>query len=237
MPRLAQPLAPLPTGRHGLPRQFVAHNQRERLLIAMVEAVAEKGYSAVTVADVVAGSGVSRRTFYELFDNKEDCFLGAYEELVGRMVVAVDTAYRAQESWQARVVAALGALLDFFAAEPEAAQIGLVEVLAAGPEALERFRNAQRGFYLYLDETRKQAAGPTAVSEHTAIAAIGAMIAVVTDIVYAGRTRDLPEVRDELARLGLAVFIGPVEADRAVTKGAAEIAERERAIATSAEGA
>jgi AcrR family transcriptional regulator len=230
VPRLAEPLAPLPPGRHGLPRQFVAQNQRERLFIAIMAAVAEKGYGAVTVADVIAGSGVSRRTFYEMFSNKEECFLAAYEEMVGRLAAAVDTAYRSAAGWQARVVAAIGALLEFFAAEPETAQVGLVEVLAAGPAALERYRLAQRGFHRYLEETAQQAHGPT-ISEHAATASIGAMTTVVSDAVYAGKTRDLPSLRDELACLGLSIFIGPAEAKRAVERGSAELAASDRARA------
>ena len=70
---------PLPKGRHGLSRQFIASNQRERLLDAIANVVAEKGYAATRVADITDYAGVSRKTFYELFSDKEDCFLAAYD--------------------------------------------------------------------------------------------------------------------------------------------------------------
>ena len=69
----------LPPGRHGLPREFVAENQRERLLNGVVEAVAEHGYNATTIGAITAAAKISRRTFYEHFRDKEGCFLAAYE--------------------------------------------------------------------------------------------------------------------------------------------------------------
>jgi AcrR family transcriptional regulator len=223
MTRLAQPPRPLPPGRHGLPRQFVAQNQRERMLVAIVSAVSEKGYQATTVEDVVRGSGVSRKTFYEQFKNKEDCFLAAYDELVGRLVATVDQAYHAQTSWQARAVAAVGALLEFFASEPEAAQIGMIEVMAAGPVALERYRLAQRGFTVYLQETAERSSYTEDISRDAALAAIGGMAAVIAEMVREGKTRQLPAIRDEVATFGLAFFVGSAEAQRAVEVARVEL--------------
>jgi AcrR family transcriptional regulator len=214
----------------------VAQNQRERMLIAIVAAVSEKGYQAATVEDVVKGSGVSRKTFYEMFDNKEDCFLAAYDELVGRLFAAVDRAYKTQETWQARAVAAVGALLDFFASEPEAAQIGMIEVVTAGPAALERYRLAQRGMTAYLAETAKQSAYSREVSDRAGIASIGGMAAVIADMVREGRTRELPTIRDELATFGLAFFIGSAEAERAVQEAAAELDAQAEVAAGAAAG-
>jgi AcrR family transcriptional regulator len=223
MARLAKPPPPLPPGRHGLPRQFVAQNQRERMLVAVVAAVSEKGYQAATVEDVVKGSGVSRKTFYEQFANKEDCFLAAYDELVGRLFTTLDEAFQAQTSWQAQVLAAVGALLEFFASEPEAAQIGMIEVMAAGPTALERYRLAQRGFTLYLAETAKRSTYSGEITERAGMASIGGMAAVIADMVREGRTRELPEIRDEVATFGLAFYIGAAEAERTVQEAAAEL--------------
>jgi AcrR family transcriptional regulator len=74
----------LPRGRHGLPREAVADSQRIRILTAMIEVVAARGYADTRVVDVIGTAGVSRKTFYELFDSKEDCFLAAYDSLLGR---------------------------------------------------------------------------------------------------------------------------------------------------------
>jgi AcrR family transcriptional regulator len=193
------------------------------MLVAIVSAVSEKGYQAATVEDVVRGSGVSRKTFYEQFKNKEDCFLAAYDELVGRLVATVDEAYHAQTSWQARVVAAVGALLEFFASEPEAAKVGMIEVMAAGPVALERYRLAQRGFTVYMQETAARASYTEEISRRAALAAIGGMAAVIAEMVREGKTRQLPAIRDDVATFGLAFFIGSAEAQRAVEAARAEL--------------
>src|SRR3954447_24211790 len=79
MPVQSGSIRPLPIGRHSLSREDVLASQRGRLLDAMAEAVAQHGYGATTVAHVVALAGVSRKTFYEHFADKEDCFLALYD--------------------------------------------------------------------------------------------------------------------------------------------------------------
>src|SRR3954449_5882078 len=83
---MARPASQLPKGRHGLSRAFIAHNQRERLLDAIANVVAEKGYAATRVADITDYAGVSRKTFYELFTDKEDCFLAAYDAITALLM-------------------------------------------------------------------------------------------------------------------------------------------------------
>src|ERR1700737_2743257 len=113
-------LGRLPSGRHGLTREAVAASQRGRLVFAMVKAVAEKGYAAVTVTDVVEGANVSRRTFYEQFPDKETCFLAAFDtgvELVlGRMREAAAGLDRSD--WRAHIRSDLATYFDTLAAEP-----------------------------------------------------------------------------------------------------------------------
>src|SRR5512133_2005251 len=109
----------LPAGNHKLPREFVLRSQRDRMLDAMAQACAAKGYGGATVAAVIAGAGVSRRTFYEHFRDREDCFLAAYDAILAQFLDEVTTAYRQPElHWPQRVRAAIGALLAFLVAEP-----------------------------------------------------------------------------------------------------------------------
>ena len=130
---------PLPRGRHAAPREIVLESQRGRLLGAMAAAVAEKGYANVAVADVIERAGVSRKTFYEHFANKEDCFLAAYDAGVDILVAAIDEAVAAPApDWIAAATAGTRAYLETLAANPSLARTFLVEVLAAGPAALER---------------------------------------------------------------------------------------------------
>jgi AcrR family transcriptional regulator len=221
--RLAEPPPPLPRGPQGLSRQFVASNQRQRLYAALIAAVAEKGYQATTIEDVTTRSRVSRKSFYEMFRNKEECFLAAYDELLALLVTRVDEAYRAAEGWQAKVVAATGALLEFFAAEPEVAQVGMIEVMAAGPRALERYRLAQGAFAVYLRDAAEQASYPRERFEQASMAAIGGMTTLIAETVRRGRTRELPAMRDDLAGFGLAILTGADAAEEAVREARAEL--------------
>ncbi|MGH2880276.1 MAG: TetR/AcrR family transcriptional regulator, partial [Solirubrobacteraceae bacterium] len=106
--------------------------QRARLVAAMVDVAAEKGLSAATVARVVARSGVSRRTFYESFEDRDQCFVAAFEDSIARLAAAVVPAYNAGGAWPVRLRAALAALLEALTYEPAAARVAVVEVLGAG---------------------------------------------------------------------------------------------------------
>src|SRR3954452_13087236 len=110
--------------------------QRERMLAAVVDAVAETGFAEMTVADVVARAGVSRRTFYEHFDDKLDCFLAAYQERADALFREVEEAVRAAEP-RDRLRTGLDAYLERLAAEPTFARVLTIDILAAGPRALD----------------------------------------------------------------------------------------------------
>jgi AcrR family transcriptional regulator len=122
---------PLP-GRKRLPPSVVDRIQRERLLRAMVAVVAEQGYQACSVKDMLARAGMSSRTFYELFANREECFVAAYEEVAGFALAQVRVAFEAGSSPADRIERALEALLGFWAEHPEEACFCVDEVLGAG---------------------------------------------------------------------------------------------------------
>jgi AcrR family transcriptional regulator len=122
-------------GRHG----GVAGIQRARMIMAVVEVSRERGVRQVTVAHIVERSGVSRRTFYEVFEDREDCFFAALDEAVERAAARVIPAFEAcGGGWRERVRAGLGALLEFLDDEPRLGVFCLVDALGAGPRALER---------------------------------------------------------------------------------------------------
>jgi AcrR family transcriptional regulator len=138
---------PLPRGQHALPPDVVAGAQRARLLDAVLRTVGEKGYLATTVADVIARAGVSRSTFYEHFDDKQHCFLAAYDRAADRQFESVVTAStKVSDQPFDRFRAGVRGYLAGLAEEPEYARSFLVEVLAAGPEGRERRRRVQRRY-------------------------------------------------------------------------------------------
>jgi AcrR family transcriptional regulator len=131
-------LRPLRGGRHNLPPEVVAFNQRERLLAAVAQVVAERGYGEMTVADVIRLASVSRRTFYEHFKNKEVAFLAAYDAVDDHLHSVLAAAAESRDEWADRVVAVISALIDFFAGRPDLARLYLVEALAVGDAFEER---------------------------------------------------------------------------------------------------
>jgi AcrR family transcriptional regulator len=128
----------LPRGTHGLAPSLVAASQRARLLEAAGRAVAEKGYAAATIDDIVRGAGVSKKTFYEHFPDKLGCFLAAYEAASDELFEHVRAAQDTEAEWVERTRAGIHAYLRWLAAEPALARVFLIEIAAAGPSALER---------------------------------------------------------------------------------------------------
>lgn len=133
------PLDRLPSGRHRLSREAVKQSQRGRLLFAIAQVVAERGYAAATVADIVDRASVSRSTFYEQFPDKQACFIAAFDYGVEFVLERMQQAWDALDSadWREHVRSDLQTLLTVLAREPAFARALHVEVLAAGPVALQ----------------------------------------------------------------------------------------------------
>ncbi|MGO9489904.1 MAG: TetR/AcrR family transcriptional regulator [Solirubrobacteraceae bacterium] len=128
----------LPHGPNGMGREEVARNQRSRLYGAMIEAVSRNGYERTRVADVIALAGVSRRAFYELFANKQECFLGTHDVVVAQSRNQLLQAWLSEQGWQNRMHAACKSLLDGTARAPKGPHLVLVDSLGIGPRARER---------------------------------------------------------------------------------------------------
>ncbi len=124
-------------GPRTMPRVQVAEIQRGRLLGATVDVVEEVGYSHLTVAQVITRAKVSRKTFYDLFEDREDCFLAVFDEAVERIGALASEAYAEQSNWRDAVRAGLLAILSFMDDQPALARICIVDALGAGPRVLE----------------------------------------------------------------------------------------------------
>jgi AcrR family transcriptional regulator len=160
-----------PSGIRSLPPDLVSAVQRERLLAAMLRATAQLGYREVSVQDVLERAGVSRPTFYEHFENKEDCFLAAFDTAASRLRKRLETAGEEGETWRERLRPALEQLLLFVSEEPDAAMSLIVDARAACPPALLRRDELLDHFASCLDtQVRAESADG---SEPSAIAAAG----------------------------------------------------------------
>jgi AcrR family transcriptional regulator len=201
----------LPPGRHGLPRVFVAENQRERLLNGVVDAVAEHGYNATTIARITAAAKISRRTFYEYFEGKEDCFAAAYEMIEAHVLDSMLAAPGAGGEWPERVRARLAALLDVLSRDAAVARCFLIEPLAAGGEVAARYREAMQ---LVAAALRPEPPPSQLDMEVRDQALIGGMATLIVRRLNADGVGRLPELLPDLVELALAPYLGREEAKR-----------------------
>jgi AcrR family transcriptional regulator len=218
MQRAGTPPRPLPRGPHNLTRDDVLASQRQRMIDSMAKVVADKGYASTTVGDVVAGAGVSRKTFYEHFRDKEDCFLAAFDSGVDALLDAIAAAQPDEPTRMSLVRARVRAYLVTLAARPEFACAFLIEVFAAGPRALERRGRVHARFEQLLSslhaEARREFPDLRPVSDTVWVAAVGALNEVVSQHVREGRAAQLPELEDQLVEIQVALLGVPRDGTR-----------------------
>jgi AcrR family transcriptional regulator len=207
-PRVRRNPQQLPSGRHGLSRSFVERNQRERILRAVVEVVNVSGYAGLTVRDVIGHAGVSRRTFYEHFDNKEEVFVAAYELVTAQLADEVASCSRRGTTWAERVTLGLAAFLERFSEDPALAHLCVVEVLAAGQPGLAGRAAALDAFRAQLKPGRHEAPADLPVPTLAAEIAIGGAHEVIYSQVLQGRASQLPLLLPELLEIVLLPFLG-----------------------------
>jgi len=198
----------LPSGRHGLQRSFVAQNQRERILAAVAQAAATFGYSEMSVEAIIERAGVSRRTFYDHFKNKEEAFLAAYDEAVQQQARQIRLAYLKETTVRERLRAGLTAYLEFMANEPAFARMCTVEVLAAGPRAVARRNAAMRMFAEIIEDNIHELAPGCPVAALAAETIVGGIHEVVFNRILADRTDELPGLVEDLLTTILIVGVG-----------------------------
>ena len=211
-----EPLRVLPRGRHAAPRAVVAESQRERLLVAMADAVAAKGYANVAVADVIERAGVSRRSFYEHFANKEECFLAAYDAGVSGLLDAIAEAEAAASGGDLLAAARAGTAvyLELLAANPAFARTFLIEVLGAGPDALARRdavheRFAQRLAEAHAAIVEAAGGGLPAPAPYVFRAAVGAIHELVTQRLLVDGPEALPDLLGPILEVELRLLGAP----------------------------
>jgi AcrR family transcriptional regulator len=214
-------LARLPPGRHGLPREFVTHNQRERLIAGLAEAIAEHGYAGTTIAHITSHAAVSRRTFYEHFGSKDECFVVAYDTVMVELREHVGEAFDQEDDWPHAVKAGIAAMLSFLAAEPNLARLCMVEALVAGPVVVERYDSAIQSFVPYFQSGRDGRSDEvlSRLSPTTEEALVGGMMSLISRRIIAGKTADLEALLPDLVEFTLTPYLGSAEAAKIARKG------------------
>jgi AcrR family transcriptional regulator len=209
-------------------RSRVSEIQRQRLLGAMAEVTAERGVGSVTVAHIVGRSGVSRRTFYELFTDREDCLLAALDQAVARASAVVLPAYAGERRWRERVRAALGALLAFFDQEPSMARLCVVESLGAGPGALERRTGIVQILIRAIDEGRGEARPGKDAPPLTGEGVVGAVLAVIHARLVAPNRKPLSPLTPALMSMIVHPYLGQAAAEKELERPAPPLKTKSR---------
>jgi AcrR family transcriptional regulator len=182
--------------------------QRARILSAMAEEVAERGIGGLSVAHVVARAGVSRRTFYELFQDREDCFLAAFDQTVARLEAVAVAAFEQGGPWRVRLRAGLMALLESLEGDPAGARLVIVESLGAGAAALERRQRLLAALIEVVERGAAESTARTSLPDLTAEALVGGALSVVYSRLSRGESERLVELASPLMGMIVQPYLG-----------------------------
>jgi AcrR family transcriptional regulator len=207
-------LARLPPGRHGLPRSFIARNQRLRIVAGMLRALPQQGYPATTIADITGEAGVSRAAFYQQFADKEDCFLATYDLASEWLCERVERAVAAEGGWPARIRSGAAEVLRLLAANPTVAHLIAVEALQAGRPARER---QQALLARFAEALRAGRQGRPALPADLEDLLLGGVVSLVARYVDTGRAEQLPEATAVLVEYLLIPYLGEEEASASLS--------------------
>jgi AcrR family transcriptional regulator len=211
----------LPRGRHGLSPEYVAQNQRERLIAALTEVLYEVGYRRTTVSLIGRRAAVSKSDFYKHFESKDECFYAAYDLAIDRIREQIRGSCRrhAEDSWPPRVKDALTSLIAALAADPPLATLSLVEGLRAGPGMYDRYQAALESLVGLLREGSPPAPDGGEVPRATDEAIVGGIASLLGGRILAGETATIAELGPQVVEFALTPYLGIDEARRIVSAG------------------
>lgn len=193
---------------------------RQRLVAAIVEEVAARGYASTTLAGVCRRAGTRPAEFHRHFAGKDACFLAACRDFADALLERVHAALASSRDWNSGVRAGLGAFLDYMAEHPRAAHACMIEGLAAGPEALAIRDTAMRSFAGFFEEFRGRSAPVGGADALVSEAGVGGIYEIVIRRVRDGETATLPELLPGLTYYLLAPVVGRPQAQIELTGSA-----------------
>ena len=204
-------LTRMPPGRHNLPPDFVAQNQRARLCFAITQLVAKQGYPATSLNQIVKTAGVARHTFYEHFSSKEELFLAVFDEAAERALRITREAIDAEPGpWEVKIRAALAVLLSHLAGDLVLARVCLIESQSAGLEVLAHYEATMREFAAILRTGREGIAEGEEFPESLEDIAVGGVIWMINRCLS-----EDPENIEELLPKALEFVLMPYLGDTA----------------------
>jgi AcrR family transcriptional regulator len=214
----------VPVDRAGREGGHVFEMQRRRLLTATTEVVYERGVHGLTAALVAERAGMSRRTFHDIFNGREGCLLGAFEEAVSHATQAVRDAVGSEEGWAEKIRTGLVGLLSFLDYEPSMARLLIVEALACGEETLRARKRVLEQIIKIVDQGRTQGKVPKGRQAGreppplTAEGIVGAVFSVIHARMLEQDTRSLTELTGPLMAMIVAPYLGPAAAQKELNR-------------------
>jgi AcrR family transcriptional regulator len=221
---LSERLAKMPPGRHLVPRDFVAQNQRERMLLATAELVAERGYQKTTIELIAKTARVALSTFYEQFSSKEECFLAAFDENVAAAAEVFEELLDEEDPWADQIAAALEIFLEMVVNEPARARLCIVEAQAAGGASLARYQAVLERVAPKLREGRIHNPRAGRLPDGLEVAIVGGLVWLIHQRLLADRADDIKGLLPEMLQVTLTPYVGEVEAGQAADAAQARAA-------------
>lgn len=232
-PRTARRHAPrVSPGQQRLSQDFVLLHQRSRIIDALAEEVVDKGYRNVTIADIIKRAGVARNTFYKTFSNKEECFLAASDAAAQKAMGRISGAVAERDGWPQQVHAGIAEFLAFAAGEPALTRVFIVDSLAAGPEAAERYERTVHAVVPLFRLGRKCRPGGALLPETLEETIVGGIFWIVYQRIVVEKPEQLEQALPELIEFALTPYLGAERArEVAEEEGAAELTVRSDQVA------
>lgn len=212
----------------GVPRGHVSEIQRARMLSAAIEAIKENGYSHLTVAQVIARAKVSRKTFYDLFEDREDCFLAVFEVTVGQLGSRVIEAYQGESSWRDGMRVGVAALLSFIDEDPELARLCVVDALGGGARVLAERARVIAALREAVDLGREGSGIGSEPPGVTAEGVVGAVLAVLHTRLLERSREPYIELHGPLMSMIVLPYMGARVASSELRRAAPRVLTRAR---------
>jgi AcrR family transcriptional regulator len=191
----------LPRGRHSIPREVVLDNQRTRLLDGAGKALEERSYGDLSVAQITGQAGVSRATFYVIFESKRECVLMAHGRAFERLTARIEQACAGLDTWDDKLAAGLGAGLRFAVESPQEARLLVLESMGADPVLADSVIACHGKLIELLRTGRRLCPHAASLPDVTERALIGATTSVAADLLMAGKAGELINLEPQLLEL------------------------------------
>lgn len=199
----------LPEGQDRFQAKLMSRTQRERILAAAAEIISKRGYRGATVALIVERAGVARVTFYENFENREACLLALFDGAVEEMRRRTDAAIASELDWPAQVRACIAAFLDYVVEEPALARTCLIESMAAGPAAMERYELALQSYSPILSAGRELGGGlGDLLGTQLEDSIVGGIVWMVHQRLLRDEVEEIPGLLPTLVEFALGPYLG-----------------------------